>query len=283
MKVVKYVLGVFFILGGIGSIAQSSVVGGLLMFVLGVLFLPPVSQQLKEKFKIWRSKAVRYISYIAIFGIAGAFIPIDLLDSQALKEANSTTSKKDGNPDLVSHNNKKSNFKTCTYVEGDSYIIPDLIAADVYTNLQEKGFSVSKNIKNEGTDIHCSLSDGSLKYDVIVTGCTPSDIISVETTAIDASGNNPEGIKSFLGYMATLQYKNSKPQEAREWVENNLNKDGAETTIGGVTFSIHFKSKRSKFMRMQIKEDQEETIDKNQLEKPSKEKKIRFDGNGNIK
>ncbi|MFC4687844.1 hypothetical protein ACFO4P_12945 [Epilithonimonas pallida] len=282
MKVVKYTLGVFFILGGIGSISQGIMIAGLLMCVLGALFLPPVSEQLKEKFKIWRSKGIRYVFYIVILGIIGAFLPIDELDAQALKEKSFMVSQKDENPKEDAQSNKKSNFKTCNFVGGDFYIIPDLIAVDIYTNLQEKGFSVNKNIKNEGIDIHCSLSYGGLKYDVIVTGCTPSDIISVETTAMDASGNNSEAIKSFLGYMATLQYKNSKPQEAREWVENNLNKDGAETTIEGITFSIH-KSKYSKFMRMQIKEDQEEIIDDNQLEEPSKEKKIRFDGNGNIK
>lgn len=283
MKVVKFILGVFFILGGISLIAQGIVIAGLLMFVLGALFLPPVSEQLKEKFKIWRSKGIRYVFYIVILGIIGAFVPIDKLDAQALKETNSVASQKDENSKEDTQSNKKSNFKTCIYVEGDSYVIPDLIAADIYTNLQDKGFSVNKNIKNEGTDIHCYLSTPNLKYDVIVTGCSPDEIISVETTTIDYSGNNLEGVKAFLGYMATLQYKNSKPEEARGWVEENINKDGAEKTIGGVTFSIHFKSKHSKFMRMQIKEDQEQNIEEISSEKTSKEKKIRFDGNGNIK
>src|SRR5690606_10192894 len=72
MKVVKYVLGVLFILGGIGSLASGAFGAGLLTTLLGALFLPPISDALKEKFKFWQNKAVRYVSYIVLFGIGGA-------------------------------------------------------------------------------------------------------------------------------------------------------------------------------------------------------------------
>lgn len=280
MKVVKYVLGVLFILGGISSIAQGIVIAGLLMFVLGALFLPPVSEQLKEKFSFWQRKGIRYVSYIVLLGIIGAFVPIDELDAQALKEVNSATKNEYSNQG--SQSSKKLKFKTCNFLGDDFYIIPDLIAADVYPNLDSRGFTINKSIKNEGTDIHCYLSLPDVKYDVIITGCSPNELITVETTAIDYSGNNLEKVKSFLGFMATLPYKDSKPEEARAWVEKNINKDGAETTIGGVTFSIHFKSKHSKFMRMEVKEDKENK-EEVMPEKKSSEKKITFDGNGNMK
>lgn len=74
MKLVKYVLGVLFILGGIGSIAQCSIIGGLLILILGAVFLPPVSEQLKEKFSFWQRKGIRYVTYIVLFFIAGAFM-----------------------------------------------------------------------------------------------------------------------------------------------------------------------------------------------------------------
>lgn len=72
MKVVKYVLGVLFILGGIGALAQGAFGAGLLTAILGVLLLPPVSDALKEKFKFWQNKAVRYVSYIVLVGVIGA-------------------------------------------------------------------------------------------------------------------------------------------------------------------------------------------------------------------
>jgi len=256
MKVVKYVLGVLFILGGIGSLASGAFGAGLLTTILGALFLPPISDALKEKFKFWQNKAVRYVSYIVLFGIIGAFMPKDLPQNNktgATKE-NKPVEEKESTPKQT-----KLNFKTCNYAGSEFYVIPDMKAADVYINFQERGFEVNKNIKNEGTDIHCQLSTTDVKYDVIITGCTPNKIISVEAMTTDYSGNNLEAVKSFIGYVATLQYENSKPEEARKWVEENINTDGAKTTIGGVTFSINFKSKHSKSFSMQIEETNQET------------------------
>ncbi len=265
MKVVKYILGVLFILGGIGSLLNGAFVAGFLIFILGALFLPPISDSLKEKFKFWQNKAVRYISYIVLFGIIGTLMPKDLPqnnETDTTKEYKSVEAKK------ITPKQKKLNFKTCNYSGDEFYIIPDMKAADVYMNFQERGFKINKNIKNEGTDIHCELSTSDVKYDVIITGCTPNKIISVEAMATDYSGNNLEAMKSFIGFVATLQYENSNPDEARKWVEENINIDGAKTTIGGVTFSINFKSKHSKTFSMQIQETN--------LENESNEK-IEFD------
>ncbi len=75
MKVVKYILGVFFTLGGIGSMAQGGFGAGLIILILGIAFLPSVSEQLKEKFKFWQNKAVRYGSYVVLFIISGVLMP----------------------------------------------------------------------------------------------------------------------------------------------------------------------------------------------------------------
>lgn len=258
MKTVKYVLGVFFILGGIGALAQGSIGAGLLIAILGALFLPPVSDSLKEKVELWQNKAVRYVSYIVLFGIGGVLAGNagGLVKERNVvntpKKENHSTEEKDENP-----KKDKLNFKTCNYAGGKFYVIPDMIAADIYINFEERGFKVNKSIKNEGTDIHCNLSTPEVEYDVIITGCTPNKIISIEAMTIDYSGNNLESVKAFIGYVATLQYKNSKPEEARQWVEENINTDGAKTTIGGVTFSINFKSKNSKLFSMQIGDGEE--------------------------
>lgn len=78
MKILKYILSVFFILGGIGSLASGVFLTGLLTVILGILFLPPTSDTLKEKFKFWQKKPIRYISYIGLFFIVGAIIPKDV-------------------------------------------------------------------------------------------------------------------------------------------------------------------------------------------------------------
>ena len=164
------------------------------------------------------------------------------------------------------------NFKKCNYGGGDFYIIPKMTAGYVYTNFEEKGFTVSKNIQTEGTDIQCTLQTPNVKYDVIITGCTSSKIISVEAMVIDYSGKNISEVTAFLAFVATLEYENSNPEEAEKWVKENINVDGAKTIIGGVTFRINFKSKFSKVFSMQIEEPEKKKVDK--------EKKVYYDANG---
>ncbi len=74
MKTVKYILGVLLILGGLGGI-KDSIITGLIIFVIGLLILPPVSEKLKEHFKFWQNKGVRYGSYIGLFILSSIFLP----------------------------------------------------------------------------------------------------------------------------------------------------------------------------------------------------------------
>ena len=46
--------------------------------ILGVVLLPPISDLLKEKFKLWQSKGLRYVTYVVLFFIAGVFIPKEM-------------------------------------------------------------------------------------------------------------------------------------------------------------------------------------------------------------
>jgi len=66
-KVIKYVLVVSFILGGIGTIFKGSFISGFLLTSLGVIFVPQVSDLLNDKIKLWSNKPIRYGVYIGIF------------------------------------------------------------------------------------------------------------------------------------------------------------------------------------------------------------------------
>lgn len=78
MKVVKYIVGVLFIIGGIGSIVKGEAfVAGLLMLVCGVILLPPVSDILQQKNPFWQKKTVRYVTYILLVGISGFLLGTD--------------------------------------------------------------------------------------------------------------------------------------------------------------------------------------------------------------
>ena len=67
MKVVKYILAVLFIFSTLGALKEGEIGAGLIFLILGIVLLPPISEQLKEKFKPWQTKGIRYVSYIVLF------------------------------------------------------------------------------------------------------------------------------------------------------------------------------------------------------------------------
>ena len=92
MKVAKYILGILFIITGLGVITQKSIITGIAFVILGVVLLPKVSDKLKEKVSFWQNKIVRYVSYIVLFTIAGATVP---------KSAEISSPKEENKPKIV--------------------------------------------------------------------------------------------------------------------------------------------------------------------------------------
>lgn len=97
MKVVKYILGILFIFTSLGAIAQGAFLAFLFLMILGVALLPPISDLLKEKFKLWQSKGLRYVTYVVLFFIVGVFIPKEM----AALETTNMGSKKDTVEDVT--------------------------------------------------------------------------------------------------------------------------------------------------------------------------------------
>ena len=92
MKVAKYILGILFIITGLGVITQKSIIAGIAFALLGIVLLPKVSDKLKENVSFWQNKIVRYVSYIVLFTIAGATVP---------KSPETSSSKEENKPKIV--------------------------------------------------------------------------------------------------------------------------------------------------------------------------------------
>lgn len=73
MKIIKIVLSVLFILGGIGVIMQGSTISGVFSIALGVILIPQVGEKVKESYSIWKIRSVRYGLYIVLFILVGMF------------------------------------------------------------------------------------------------------------------------------------------------------------------------------------------------------------------
>jgi len=65
--VLSWLFGLFFIIGGIGMIFNTSVVKGLLIIVLGVVIFPPVNNFVKKKWKLEFSGCLKIV--IVVLGI----------------------------------------------------------------------------------------------------------------------------------------------------------------------------------------------------------------------
>ena len=74
MKTVKYILGIFLILLSFGAIVQNKIIPAVAFFIMGLVLIPPISEQVKAKFKLWQNKNVRYFTYIVLFIVGASFI-----------------------------------------------------------------------------------------------------------------------------------------------------------------------------------------------------------------
>jgi hypothetical protein len=105
MKVVKFILGGLFLISALGMFGQKEFLTGLIFASLGLVFLPPISENLKQKFKLWQSKAVRYITYVALFILSGVFIS----NRDAIKSYNEETAiKKNPEASTISTDKEKA-------------------------------------------------------------------------------------------------------------------------------------------------------------------------------
>lgn len=117
--------------------------------------------------------------------------------------------------------------------------IPGLTAADVKLNVEERGLTCTgPDPLEDGITYTCSASstDGNTQWQVELFGSDPTTIRSVIATVLwSGAGSADPAMDDFLGYIATLPYDGSTPEEARAWARAN---DAGERAFGAVTYSL---------------------------------------------
>lgn len=117
--------------------------------------------------------------------------------------------------------------------------IPGIAGIDVYGNLKDRGFSVKRDIGKNSVFWTCENSSPIASYRVDVTARTPSEVMFVSGTLLYSGDKKADPFAHpFFGYLATLPYTGSNPEEARKWVEMNIGNIGAKTSFGDVEFLI---------------------------------------------
>ena len=120
-------------------------------------------------------------------------------------------------------------------------VIPGLMPADVYLNLEKQGFTTEKQFSSEYGNTWISKKEvEGISFVVTTYSSETENVENVKATAtIDSSVKEIVATESFIGYIASLPFENSKPKETMQWVKDNFNNDKASTTVGSVKFTIY--------------------------------------------
>lgn len=124
--------------------------------------------------------------------------------------------------------------------EASDEFIPGLTAADVKLNLTDRGFECGEPlVGDEYISYQCNQKTASYEYIVEFDGISPTKIISVQASALNYGNESLEVVaKDFLGYLATLPYEGSTPEDAKLWVQEMIGQ--SETNeFGGVQMRVN--------------------------------------------
>lgn len=154
---------------------------------------------------------------------------------------------------LISHFLKPSDdqikqTKETHEIQIENLYIPEFCASDIYINLKQKGFKCEgPNLwKSEfqGKQIVnwiCDYSDSQGSAYVNIYGHEPCNIFGISSTSqnFTAKESNLKLHQDFLGYLASIPFKNSNQQQNHNWVKKTLQNRKWEKHIDGpVTFEL---------------------------------------------
>ena len=144
---------------------------------------------------------------------------------------------------------KKSN----PVVNNNSKYIKGLLPADVYGNMNMRGFKTEQFLETGmGHTWISKLSKDGFDYEV--AAWSENDRKKVQTVKASVICNPPNNILETIPIfqmVSTLPYDNAQPQAAANWVFDNFEENGASTSIGGVKFTIIAKTDYSRMLLME--------------------------------
>lgn len=74
MKTIKYIISIFFFLGGIGMVGSNEIIPATILIILGIVLFPKINDSLKQKFITFNKRKIRYTIYISLFILSGVFM-----------------------------------------------------------------------------------------------------------------------------------------------------------------------------------------------------------------
>ncbi|MBL7954398.1 MAG: hypothetical protein JNJ91_05125 [Flavobacteriales bacterium] len=131
-------------------------------------------------------------------------------------------------------------------------VISDLNPVDVYLNLEQRGFTVTKNLKPGQLSWTCRQTWPSVEF-VAETFGPEVDRASLVRATVTADGVNKTALagRDYLLLVASVPYTGAQPQVAHDWLLANFDNDSATTSIGGATFTLYAPTQAFRMLTIQ--------------------------------
>lgn len=184
--------------------------------------LPPPNPKKKRRVCF---TTMTLIAFFCLLGMGAIGFLASLVDS-----ADTTSPKAEG---------KSQQSAPETHGSRESFI-PGIAAVDVYGNLMDRGFTVTRDYGKSMVFWKCEDNSNSQVYfRADVTAKTATQLIYVSATVMNFGTKSTDDLAMpFLEFFSTLPHRGSNPEATRKWVEQHINDIGASTHFGEVVYSI---------------------------------------------
>ncbi|MEP7375435.1 MAG: hypothetical protein ABI675_18705 [Chitinophagaceae bacterium] len=126
--------------------------------------------------------------------------------------------------------------------------IPGLTASVIHDDFAKKGFKLGKTMDGD-LSVWTSTENNEMHEFKVATSSTSTNVLISVQASVVSMLTLDQAAKDFMGNVASLQYKYSDPQKAKDWVMANLDKGGS-TTIGDVTFEVAVNNETSRTLKI---------------------------------
>lgn len=198
--ILSWIVGVIFVIGGIGFMV-TSLVSGILVFAAGLIMLPPVNDFLLKRSGVRLSGGVRFIIALILFGVGAAMVTGQAVDSakQKVADAQSGTSALTATNAPAASNEKLELVSYKCAVEYGYFKITGQVK-NISDKPMENVMAVGSIFTDSGEFV--KSSDALIDYNPILVGQT-SPFQTLTTTNPEATKCQVEFKEMFGGTIST--------------------------------------------------------------------------------
>lgn len=249
LTIAKWTLSIVFLIMSFKALGAGSLIAFIcFILILGIIF-PPLTS-IRNSSVPFLKKRRNKVTLLFILTVLGVFAlstskQADSLKSEAKQhkpnsniESNEDSIQYDANGNrIISGENRKSGQSSDAEKN-----IPGITPVDIYLNFEKRGFSLEKQITDDGSIFTNQLTTDGIEY-TVSTYCEigVNNITSIRLMAYrsDVQYNDVLDMKKFLKFGCSIPYDGSDIELINDFIEQNYYKKKSVITISGVEFTMN--------------------------------------------